>query len=117
MSEVTFGVKLITLNDMLKVQDGSDVVPSFLIFTARAAENLGKRLLWIDAEVEFCNGAVRKFKNFSFHLLTKGIEADVKKLDDFAFQGFILPGDAPRDGEAPNPIEITKLKITNSELK
>jgi hypothetical protein len=60
---------------------------------------------------------VRKFKNVSFYLITKGIEADVKKLDDFAFQDFVVPGDEPEQVEDLKSIEITKLKITNAAFK
>ena len=111
MDKVTFGVKARSLSEILNAGGDKTRTPSFLVFTAEATENLGKRLLWVDAEVEFSNGAVRKFKNVSFFLLTKGIEADVRKLDDV---GFVFPGDEPKD---PKPIVITKLKILNAACK
>lgn len=117
MDKVTFGVKARTLSEILHAGGDKTGTPSFLVFTAEAAEDLGKRLLWVDAEVEFSNGVVRNVKNVSFHLLTKGIEADVKKLDDIEDQDFVLPGDEPQKVEDLKPIAITKLKITNIVLK
>ncbi len=52
----------------------------FLLFVCSARQNLGKRLLWIDAEIEFSNGYKRKFSSISFHLLT-GTAVAVAKLD------------------------------------
>jgi hypothetical protein len=52
----------------------------FVIFSCTAKENLGKRLLWIDAEVEFSNGYKRKFEGISFNILTKGTEYDIAKI-------------------------------------
>lgn len=52
----------------------------FLLFVCSARENLGERLLWIDAEVEFSSGYTRKFRSVSFHLLT-GSSVAICKLD------------------------------------
>ena len=80
--------------------------PSFLVFTAEAAENLGKRLLWVDVEAKHSNGAVRKFEHVKFSLLGKGIEADVRKLDE-----------GPKQIKDPKTLEITRLKIINAAWK
>ncbi len=103
MDKVTFGVKMRSLSEVLDTP-ADKAAPSFLVFTAEAAENLGKRLLWVDVEVEFSNGAFLKFEHVKFFLLSKGIEADVRKLDDLKIKD-------------PKTIEITKLKIINAVLK
>ena len=105
MDKVTFGVKMRSLSGILN-RPADKPAPSFLVFTSKAAENLGKRLLWVDVEVEFSNGAVRKFDHVKFSLLGKGIEADVRKLDE-----------GPKQIKDPKTIEITRLKIINAARK
>ncbi|MES2465823.1 MAG: hypothetical protein V4675_00865 [Verrucomicrobiota bacterium] len=105
MDKVTFRVKVRSLSEILD-RPADKSAPLFLVFTAEAAENLGKRLLWVDVEVEFSNGAVRKFEHVKFSLLGKGIGADVRKLDE-----------EPKQIKDPKTIEITKLKIINAVWK
>jgi hypothetical protein len=116
MDKVTFGVKMRSLGEILDTKDTKDT-PSFLVFTAEATDNLGKRLLWVGAEVEFSNGVVRKFENVSFFLLNKGVEADIKKLDETTLRGFVLPGDKPKQVDDSKPVQITKLKIISAVCK
>ena len=116
MDKVTFDVTVRSLAKILDIQDPKDA-PSFLVFTAEATENLGKRLLWVDAEVEFPNGAVRKFENVSFFLLDKGVEADIRKLDVTTLGEFVLQGDKPKQVDDSKPVQITKLRIIRAVFK
>jgi len=117
LEKVAFDVKLRTLDDITGVENSQASDPSFLIFTAVAKEDLGEGLLWIDAEVEFSNGRVRKFTAIRFNLFKKGIEADVRKLDDF-ISGFVLPGEEEsKPPEDPKPIVISKFRVTNAIFK
>jgi len=111
---VEFDAKLRSISQILKVEEPKSESPTFLVFTATAKENLGKTLLWIDAEVELSNGKILTFKGISFGLLSKGIEADIRKLESVEVD-FKLPDEGkPTD---PKSLVVTRLRILNAACK
>lgn len=72
----------------------------FLLFVCSARQNLGERLLWITAKVEFSNGYTREFSSVGFHLIA-GSSAAIHKLD--------FP--------ATPALEIKSLKITSAVVQ
>jgi hypothetical protein len=113
MSKVTFDVQIRTLNQILgKKTDAGR--PTFLVFTAATTENLGKRLLWINGEVELSDGRKVAFKGICFHLLSDGVEADIQKLDGV---DSIMPSDLSDDESSLAPLEIRKLRIRSATWK
>ena len=82
IDKVTFGAETRSIEEVLegrwigRINSGVDS----LSFRAPRTRTLGKRLLWIDAEVKFSNGYKRKFKGVSFHILTKGTEYNIAKI-------------------------------------
>ena len=88
--------------------------PTFLVFTAASTENLGKRLLWINGEVELSDGRKVAFEGICFHLLSDGIEADIQKLDGV---DSIMPSDLSDNESSLAPLEIRKLRIRSATWK
>ena len=82
LDKVTFGAETKGIDELLgkKVDRPNRFWSGFVIFSCTANENLGKRLLWVNAEVEFSNGYKRKFDGVSFHILTKGTEHNIAKI-------------------------------------
>ena len=82
MEKVTFSAKTKGDDEILegKITQPNHSWGGFIIFCCTAKENLGKRLLWIDAEVVFSNGDKRKFKGINFNIHKKGTELDIAKL-------------------------------------
>ncbi len=82
LDKVTFGAEAKGIEELLgkKVDRPNRFWSGFVIFSCTATENLGRRLLWIDAEVEFSNGYKRKFDGVSFHILAKGTEYNIAKI-------------------------------------
>ena len=64
LAHVTFDAEVKETQELLgKSADPGD---GFLVFSCKADQNLGKRILWITAEVTFSNGYKREFKQISF---------------------------------------------------
>lgn len=64
---VTFDAKVINVKDIPGAKaDAHD--EDFVLFSCTAKENLGKRILWIDAEVTFSNGMTRELEGISFFI-------------------------------------------------
>lgn len=106
VENVVFSAELQPISKLLDKLAAEDE-PIFLVFSCEAKDNLGKRLLWIDADVTFSSGAVRKLKGIRFHILSKGIEYDIVKLD---------PGVLSQQKDALS-VTVTKLKVTNVAVK
>jgi hypothetical protein len=73
----------------------------FVVFSCSAPSNLGKRILWVDAEVKFSNGYTRKFKGIQFGLLQEGEEFDVHKIPF----------------ETDMPVSVSEVKFSGLTIK
>lgn len=82
LDKVEFGAETKSIDELLgnKVDQANRSWKGFVIFSCTAKENLGKRLLWINAEVEFSNGIQRKFESVCFGISKKGTEYDIAKI-------------------------------------
>jgi len=82
LEKVVFGAETKDVNELLgkKADQANKSWKGFVIFSCTAKENLGKRLLWINAEVEFSNGSKRKFESICFGISKKGTEYDIVKI-------------------------------------
>lgn len=82
LEKVVFGVHAKEVDELLgkKTEHTNRRWIGFVIFSCTATDNLSKRLLWINAEVEFSNGYKRKFDSISFGLMNKGTEYDIAKI-------------------------------------
>lgn len=118
LAKLTFDVKLRTLEEILEGKPGKLRSPSFLVFTAEAKENLGSRLLWADTEIELSDGRIMKFKGVCFHLLTKGLEAEIRKLAsiDDPPPGDIF-GDIKEKSDIQKELKVVRLKILGAVFK
>lgn len=115
LAKVTFDVQIRSLPDIIRTESMEAKQPQFLVFTAATNESLGKRLLWIDAEVELSDGRIREYKGISFHLLSKGLEADIQKLQGVdSITKLKLTGEEESD---PKPVTVTRLKILSATFK
>ncbi|MES2476568.1 MAG: hypothetical protein V4640_12365 [Verrucomicrobiota bacterium] len=114
LGRVEFDAKIRSISQILSVEEPKSEGPAFLIFTASAKENLGKRLLWIDAEVELSNGKILTFRRIPFGLQSKGIEADIRKLENVEIE-FKLPDEGkPTD---PKSLVVQRLRILSAAFK
>jgi len=82
IDKASFGVQVKSTDQILgeNANISGGFWSGFLIFSCTAKENLGRRILWIDAEVEFSNGYVRKFEGIKFHISAEGSEYDIAKI-------------------------------------
>lgn len=82
LENVVFAAKTKGIDEILGKNDHADHGPwtGFVVFSCTAKESLSKRLLWIDAEVEFSNGYKRKFKGITFDLPSQGTGYDIAKI-------------------------------------
>ncbi|MBK1884029.1 hypothetical protein JIN85_16540 [Luteolibacter pohnpeiensis] len=103
LSSVKFSAETKSADELLgtHIKQPSGRWVGFVVFTCEATKNLGKRLMWIDADVTFSNGYVREFTGVSFNILTEGTEIDIHKIPF----------------EAPAPVTISKVVIKNAVIK
>ena len=82
IDKVIFTAQIKSVDELLgkKIERPNESWGGFIVFSCTAKENLGKRLLWIDVEVEFSNGYKRKIDGISFFILSKGTEHDIVKI-------------------------------------
>lgn len=117
LDKIVFDARVASLSQILGRKGDQMASPTFLVISAEATENLGARLLWCDVEVELSDGRTLKFERFRFHLLSKGIEGDVRRLDGSdTMREFKLPG----EGEPEQPkkaLMVKRLRVSNSQFK
>jgi hypothetical protein len=103
LKDVTFGATTKGIDDILgkAIQTQGKRWTGFVIFSCKASSDLGKRLLWADADVTFSNGYKREFKGIQFHLLQKGEEFDIQKIPF----------------ETDSPLTISEVTIKGITLK
>ncbi len=82
IAKVIFSARIKSVEELLgkKIERPNESWGGFIIFSCTAKEDLGKRLLWIDVEVEFSNGYKRKIDRIRFSILRKGTEHDIVKI-------------------------------------
>ena len=99
-------------NKKLLGEDADDG-DGFIVFSCTAKENLGKRVLWIEAELTFSNGYKRNFESISFMILEKGTEYDIRKVP---FDRASSPLFSKEENETES-LEVIKMLITQIALK
>lgn len=124
LNKIVFEARVVSLGQILERKSMRTPSATFLVISAEANENLGVRLLWGDVEVDLSDGRKIKFERFNFHLLSEGIEGDVRRLDDADAQvvagsdlnkSFKLPGVVPN--VSGKPIEVKRLRISRLQFK
>lgn len=103
IEKVTFGAESKGIDELLgkKVDRPDRSWGGFIIFSCTAKENLEKRLLWVDAEVEFSNGFKREFKGITFGILAKGTAHDIAKIPF----------------EVDGPVSVKSVRVTSITMK
>lgn len=124
LDKIVFEARVASLGQILERKNKRTPSATFLVITAEAKEDLGVRLLWGDVEVDLSDGRKLKFERFNFHLLSEGIEGDVRRLDDADAQ-VVARADSNRPFKLPGgganvsgkPIEVKKLRISRLQFK
>lgn len=117
LDKIVFDARVASLSQILGRKSDQMASPTFLVIPAEATENLGAGLLWCDVEVELSDGRTLKFQRFRFHLLSKGIEGDVRRLDGSdTMLEFKLPGEGKPE-QPKKAVMVKRLRVSNPQFK